>query len=178
MIEDLHKKEFSFKQKAKLEFRKFLICFIYLALFFCSFIFYRNLILSDYSLSYFHYGFGILEALVIAKVILLGQTLRLGDRMFEDYPLLFPSIYKAFVFSLFVLAFSILEHYISGFLHGKNLAEINLEFISTGKNEILSRTLIKFVAFVPFFAFLELDIVFGEGKVYQLFFRKRKDNAD
>jgi len=39
----------------------------------------------------------VLEALVLAKVILIGDVLRLGRR-FEDKPLIVPTLYKTVVF--------------------------------------------------------------------------------
>jgi hypothetical protein len=163
----------NFKQKAKLEFRKLLICFAYLAIFFCSFIFYRNLIVANFTHSYFHYGFGIFEAFIMAKIIMLGQMLHLGEQKFANFPLIVPTFYKACIFSLFVFVFSIIEHYVGGFLHGKDSMEITHELINTNMNEILVRSWIKFIALVPFFAFLEMERIFGEGKIVDLFFKIR-----
>jgi hypothetical protein len=42
-----------------------------------------------------------------------------------------------------------------------------------GKDELLARCMIMFVAFIPFFAFEELERVLGEGKLSKLFFRRR-----
>jgi hypothetical protein len=166
--------EKGFKQKAKEELRKFLIYFLYLAMFFCAFVLYRNLLIEKFSSSYLHYGFALFEALIISKVILIGESLRLGDRKFSGYPLIVPTLYKTVIFSLFVLAFSVVEHYGVGYIEGKSIVELNVELTAIGWNEILSRTLIKFVAFIPFFAFIELERVIGEGTISRLFIHKNK----
>lgn len=162
------------KERAKTEFRKFLLYFIYLAAFFCSFIFYRNLIVEQYAESYIKYGLGIVEALVIAKLILIGQMLHLGEKKFEKSPLIIPAIYKTVVFSLFILLFGVFEHYTIGFIKGMSAAEVTHSFLAEGIDEILSRTLVKFLALIPFFAILEIESVLGEDKIYQLYFKKRK----
>jgi hypothetical protein len=39
--------------------------------------------------------------------------------------------------------------------------------------ESLARSMVTFVAFIPFFAFAKLGFVLGEGKLDKLFFRRR-----
>ena len=105
---------------------------------------------------------------------MLGQAFHLGEQKFSDHPLIVPTIYKACVYSLFIFAFGILEHFMSGYIHGKNAIEITHELIDTSMNEIIIRTWIKFIALVPFFAFIEMERIIGEGKLYELFLKKRK----
>jgi len=166
------KEKAGWKQKLAHEMLEYWINFSYLAFFFAAFIWYRRLILAEYRITYLHYGMAIFEALILAKVILIGDALRLGRR-FEDKPLIFPALYKAFVFSLFVGLFAILEHVIGGSIHGKVVAGGFREIISEGKDELLARCLLTFFAFIPFFAFKELGRVMGNGKLGALFFRHR-----
>ena len=119
-MNDGDEKKASLKEKIIHEMREMLLIFVYLALFFCSFTTYRMLVSHELGISYFHYGFALVKALVLAKVILLGQYVRLA-MIFDDRPLIFPALYKVVVFSLFTLAFEVLEHLIGGFIHGKDL---------------------------------------------------------
>jgi hypothetical protein len=160
------------KQKVIHEMNELLVIFLYLALFFCAFTTYRMLVMKEMGLSYFHYGFALIKALVLAKVILLGKYVRLV-KVFDNRPLIIPTFYKVILFSLFALAFEILEHAIGGVLHGKGITEGFQEIISTGRDELLSRTLVVLSAFVPFFAFGEVGRVLGEGKLGELFLHKR-----
>ena len=66
------------------------IVVLYLACFFAVFTWYRRLILAEYQIAYLHYGVSVVEALVLAKVILIGEGLRLG-RGLEDKPLIVPT---------------------------------------------------------------------------------------
>lgn len=160
------------KQKLIHEMNELLAIFLYLALFFCAFTTYRMLVMKEMGLSYFHYGFALIKALVLAKVILLGKYVRLV-KVFDNRPLIIPTFYKVILFSLFALAFEILEHAIGGVLHGKGMTEGFQEIISTGWDELLSRTLVVLSAFVPFFVFGEVGRVLGEGKLSELFLHKR-----
>jgi hypothetical protein len=157
--------------KAKLleETKTMLILFVYLSLLLGAFTMYRRLILAEYGIDYFQYGYSLIEALVLAKVIVLGRVLRLGER-FQDRPLWVPTLYKTFWFSLLILIFSIVEHAVSGWFHGKaGLSEI----FSQGVWELLARTLVKVVSLVPLLGAWELGRVLGEGKLFELFFVSR-----
>jgi hypothetical protein len=165
-------KRSSLKEKLIHEVKEMLVIFLYLAMFFCAFTTYRLLVMKEMGLSYFHYGFALIKALVLAKVILLGQYARVV-KIFNDRPLIVPTLYKVILFSLFALAFEILEHVIGCFLHGKDLLGALQEIMSAGWDELLARTLVVLVAFVPFFAFGEIARVLGEGKLSELFLHKQ-----
>ena len=160
------------KQKIAHEMAEYWINFVYLAVFFGMFTWYRRLILAEYQIIYLHYGVALAEAAILAKVIMLGDILRLG-RGLEDKPLIFPTLYKTAIFGVWVGAFSVIEHMISGFLHGKGLAGGFDELVSKGRYELLAGCLVTFFALIPFFAFKELERVLGEGRIRGLLFRKR-----
>lgn len=160
------------KERVIRELVKYWINFVYLAVVFGLFAWYRRLILAEYEIRYLKYGVAIIEALILAKVILIGDMLGLG-REFKNKPLIYPTLYNSVVFSLFVGLFAIIEHTVGGLMHGKGpfagLAELRAE----GWYELLARCLITFVVFVPFFAFKELAKALNEeGKLGKLFFRK------
>jgi hypothetical protein len=161
----------SLKQKFSHEMRQFVVVFLYLGLLIGTFNTYRWLLMAEYHVGYFVYGYGLIEALVLAKIIIIGESLGIGER-FSNRPLIFPTLYKTMLFALCALVFSILEHLTKGFLHGMNLAGIFQEIIR-GRYETLARILIMFVAFIPFFAFGEAMRALGEVKLFDLFFRSR-----
>jgi len=162
----------AWKQRVRQEFIQYWINFVYLAVFQGAFAWYRRLILDEYRIGYLNYGTAVIEALILAKVVLIGDALGLS-RGHKDKPLIYPTLYKAVVFSGFVGLFAILEHMIGGLLHGKGLAGGLVTFWNEGIYELLARCLVTFFAFIPFFAFRELGTVLGEGKLQNLFFRRR-----
>jgi hypothetical protein len=159
------------KQKLSREMKQFMIVFLYLGVLIGAFNIYRWLLMAEYHVGYFVYGYSLIEALVLARVIIIGESLEIGER-FADRPLIFPTLYKTLLFSLCVLAFAIIEHLITGFLHGQGLTGVVQEIIK-GRYEIMARLFIMFVAFIPFFAFREAMRALGEVKLFDLFFRSR-----
>jgi hypothetical protein len=162
-------KRASLKQKAAREFQEFAGIFLYLAFFLCSVATYRMLLLNEFHVSYFNYGAALINALVVAKVILIGEYARLGKK-YETRPLLVSSAYKAVLFSLLVFAFHIVEEVIKHFLHGDNIAGA---FHNVRIDDLLARSILVFCTFLPFFSFRELGRTLGKDKFLDLFFQSR-----
>jgi hypothetical protein len=160
------------KAKALEEFRVFWAIAIYLALMFSAFTWYRRFILSESGISYVHYGVAVIEALILAKVILVGQALRLG-RQLEESRLIYSVLFKSVVFGVFVALFTVLEHVITGLVHHETWTHIVHQILSVGRDEALARSVILSVTFIPFFAWWEADRALGGGKLFALFFYKR-----
>lgn len=163
------------KQKLAHELYEYWVTFIYLAAFFSAFTWYRSLILAEYQISSFDYWATLVQALILAKVILVGNALHLGERL-GDKSLIFPTLYKAIVFVIFTAVFFAAEHTIEGLLHGKGWEAGLHEILNKGRDELLARCVVIFFCFIPFFAFQELRQALGEGKISQLFFGEREKN--
>ena len=98
---------------------------IYLALVFAAFTQYRRIILAAYDITYTNYWIAVIEALILAKVIMIGAVFRLG-RGLEHKPLIYPTLYKTVVFTLFVAVFTLAEHMAKGIWQGKGLMGVSL----------------------------------------------------
>lgn len=171
-------KESKLKQKILFEMHLFMIYSLFLALFFTSLTMYKRLILGEYSISYFHYGSGLIQALILSKIILIGESLQLGEKL-SDKPLIIPTLYKTVLFSILVLIFTIIEHFVIGYFHGIGFTSLYQELLTKGLDEILAKVLVVFFVFILFFAFLETSWALGDGKLINLFFtRKTKDDSE
>jgi hypothetical protein len=165
------------KQKIFHEMTVFWVYVAYLALVFAAFTQYRRLILADVGVIYTNYGVALIEALIFAKVIMIGDALHLG-RGLERKPLILPTLLKTVVFTLFVCAFTLIEHAVKGLFKGKGMVEGLMDFFGKGSQEVLAGGVVVFAAFMPFFALRELARVLGgEGKVLALLFRRRDDQG-
>lgn len=169
-MSSVNDKKIGWRHKIIHEMVQYGINFIYLFLFFGMFTLYRRITLAEYQISYLHYGIALIEALVLAKVIMLGDVMGLGRRL-DDRPLILITVYKTVVFAVWAGVFGILEHLLEGLVNGKGLTGGIEEFWSNSY-ELLARCLMVFFAFVPFFAFKELGRVLGENKIFDLYFRK------
>jgi hypothetical protein len=160
----------SLKRKAIHEAMEFAWVFAFLAFFFCALVTYSTLLLREFHIRYLSYAFALLNALVIAKVILLGELAHFGKK-YEARPLLLSAIYKAFLFSLLVFGFHFVEEAIKGLLHGVSVART---FHEIRIDDLLGRSIVIFCVFIPLFAFREFRRVLGEDKFYHLLFRSRE----
>ena len=155
------------KQKAKHELREMLELSLYLAFFFCALAVYDMLLLRQYSIDYWTFGFALINALVITKVIMIGEYAKLGRRH-ENKSLLVPAVWKAFVFGLLVYAFHIVEEAIKRLIHGEPLITTPREIHF---DQLAGRSIVVFCIFVPLFAFREFRRVMGEDEFNKLVFR-------
>jgi hypothetical protein len=158
-----------FKQKAARELKEFLIIAAYLAFFLCALITYTNLLLKKHDLNVLNYSFAIINALIVAKIILIGQMMHFG-RSAEARPLYQTVLYKSFVFGLLVFAFHILEEFIKRLIHHESNGTVlhNLHL-----DDLTARSIIIFCAFLPLFAFIEIRRIIGEEKFYALLLHRR-----
>lgn len=161
----------SFKERAKAEFKDYLQISVYLAFFLCALVVYTRLVLRqhdvfDESLSF---GFAIINALIIGKIILIGEMLHL-DKPGQSKPLIQAIFIQAVINSLLLFAFHFLEEFIKRLIHhepaGTVLHEIRIY-------ELTARAILIFCVFLPLFAFRELKLILGAEKVHQLFFASR-----
>jgi hypothetical protein len=157
----------SLKQKAAHEFEEIAIVFLYLAFVFCALATYSMLLLEQFEISYFNYGAALLNAFVITKVILIGESAHLGKK-YEAKPLVYSCVYKAFIYGLLVFAFHLVEEVVKRLAHGKDIVGA---FHDVRLDELLARAVIIFGTFIPFFAFRELGRALGPEKFRGLFFR-------
>jgi hypothetical protein len=81
------------KQKIIREFEEVGVIFLYLAFFFCAIATYSMLLLNKFQVSYFTYGTALINALVIAKVILIGDYMHLGKKQ-EARSLIYLAVYR------------------------------------------------------------------------------------
>jgi hypothetical protein len=171
-VDDQKRKEGGWKKRIAHETGEFLWVFSYLALFFWVFSTYRELILHQLHFGYFILGTGLVNALVLSKIILLGQYVHVGRRH-EKRPLIVSTLYKAALFALLVAAFHLVEEAFHRFLHGHTLVASIHEISSLDMVETLVRILVVFCVFIPFFALAETRRVLGDTKLFDLFFRRR-----
>lgn len=159
------------KERAVEELKVFWIITLYLWLFLGFFTVYRRLVLAETGVAYLHYGVALIEALVIAKVVLIGRVFGF-TRRFDDAPLIVPVLYKSIVFALLVMLFGIVEKLLVGWFHGHGLSGGLRDAAAAGADELGARALMLTMAFVPFFAFAEIGRTLGMQRLQAMFLRR------
>ncbi len=160
------------KEKARHELIEYAFNVVYLTIVFATFTIYRRLMLAAHDVTYTNYGFALIEAFILGKVIMIGGVFRLG-RGLEDRPLIYPTLYKTVVFTIFCAVFTLAEHAIKGLASGDGVAGGLAKYAAQGYDVIIANSMVVFVALIPFFAMKELGRVMGREKIGKLFFRTR-----
>ena len=128
----------------------------------------KALVLNEESLIY-HQGFALINALALAKVVLVAEFFHVGDK-FKDRPLIYPIMFKSAVFAVILMCFHLIEETLIGILHGKMLSQ-SIPNIGGGTLQgILMVGIIMFVVLMPFFAFRELGRAIGTEQLRSLLF--------
>ncbi len=109
----VNEKKKGLKQTILHELIHYWLIVLYMAIFFGAFANYRRLLLAHYGISYEDYGIAVIRALVLGKVVLVAETLRLG-RGYEEKPLIVPTLHKTFLFTVCVAVFDIAEGLVRG----------------------------------------------------------------
>jgi hypothetical protein len=103
------KKKGNLKEKIIHEMAAYWVNVAYLTLVFAAFTQYQRLVLAAYDIAYENYWVALIKALVFAKVIMIGDALRIGRRL-DHKPPIYSTLLKTVVFTIFVGAFAIIEH--------------------------------------------------------------------
>src|SRR5215469_3412353 len=161
----------SVKERAAYELKEFLGMFVYLWVLFALFGIHKSMILAEEHINYQAQGFAVINALIMAKAMLIGEDLHVGSWL-KDKPVLYLSLYKSLVFSVFLIAFYILEEVVVGVFKGRTIAQ-SFPAIGGGSLQgLLSMGAIVFVALIPFFAFRELGRVIGQRELWSLLLKR------
>ena len=157
----------SLEERARGDLEKYVVITAYLWLLFALFSLHKQLV-QGHGVSTWQQGFAILNALIFAKVILIGQALEVGKRL-ERRALVWVVLGKSLIFAILLLAFHIAEEAIRALFKGQPLADSLADF-GGSLPSLLAYAAIFFVALSPFFAFQEAARVLGGGALWNLFF--------
>ena len=160
----------NWKDKFRKEFIEYWINVAYLAIFFGIFISYKRLVLAEYNIVYTEYGFGLINALILGKVVSIGTVLRL-DQRFANRPLIWSTINRSILFTIWLALFNAIELMIRGAIKTHTfLGSVNA-LSHIGSYEYLAGLMIVFASFIPFFAVKELSRVLGSKVIIDLFIK-------
>jgi hypothetical protein len=158
-----------FKERVFDEVVKFLGIAIYLWVMFGMFALHESVVSAKNHINYHFYGFALLNALVLGKVMLVAEDLHFAD-WFKDRPLIYPILSKAIAFSILFIVFDVVEEVLVGVFKGKTIWE-SIPIIGGGSpSGVFFVGIILAIALIPFFAFREVGRVIGERELHSLMF--------
>lgn len=123
--------------------------------------------------SYHFYALGLINALVLAKFMLVAEMTKLGSlslgRRLQEGPLIYSILCRAFVFAAVLTLAYVLEEILVGGWHGRTLGEV-LPEIAGGPRGLATVAWVMFVALIPYFAYREIDHALGDTRLRSLLF--------
>lgn len=142
-------------RRAKHELYQFLGISAYLWVCFGALILYKAAILRSVGVDYAPMGLALVKALISAKFIMLLEVFRLGERGKGKTVPFIAVLRKSSVFTIFLIALTVIEELLVGHLHGKESREILADMAGGTWPQALSVGVLMFLIMVPFFAFRE-----------------------
>jgi hypothetical protein len=158
-------------QRARSEFKELAILTAYLYVTLGTVIVMKTAVLHSYGIHSVLWGVAIVKALLLAKFMLIGRAMKLGERHTSG-PLILPTLYKASAF--LVLLMTLLEQVVVGLFHHQSVAASLGQLGGPRLPETIAGILVVLLVLIPYFAFHVLDEQLGEGTLRRMFFVDRK----
>ena len=147
--------------------REYLATSVYLYICFAALLLYKTAILRGHGIDYAPYGLAAGKALLLAKFMLIGRELGLGAHS-RGGTLLRAILYKSVLFLLLLIGLSVVEEAIIGLVHHRTIGASLIELGRGRLGTIMASSLLLWLILIPYFAYKELDMALGEGKLRQL----------
>jgi hypothetical protein len=151
------------------EFKSFAFIFLYLYITFGAIILMKAAILRAHGVDFAPWGFAVAKAAIMAKFMLVGHALKLGDRT-KTGPLIWPTLYGAMTFMLLLVVLTIIEEIVVGFFHDRSVVSSLRELGGSHLQEKASAMIIIFLILIPYFAFRVLAAALGGDRLIHMFF--------
>jgi hypothetical protein len=138
-------------------------------------LFTKRLILEDYLIQYAGFLIATTSALVVGKSVLVANAMPLLRR-FDNAPLVYPVLFKTFVYALFVFVARLIEALVHYLMQGDVLGGgrfIKHVIGNFSWAHFAAVQLWIFVLFLIYVAASELDQLFGDGELFKIFFVRR-----
>lgn len=152
--------------KLRTELIKLFWTFLYLFILFGMLVLFRSVILKEHGINEVKYGVAALNALIFAKVILIGDWLKIGTKS-DSQPMLFSVLAKSAAFAALFVIFHFLEAGIEGLFHGKTIADMARADAQV-MNVAAVAAVIFMVTLIPFFFFRAVTRELGPAQVHML----------
>jgi hypothetical protein len=162
--------------RLRAELRRYWIVVAYLYVCFGALTLYKVGVLSEVGSHYVPLGFAAAKALILGKFVLIGESARIGSRP-GGRTLLDLIVRKVLSFLLLLIALSVAEEFVAGWLHGRSFAQTLAEYERRSLLEILATCLLVLLVLIPMIATGELSRALGPGVLRRLLLSPARDTA-
>ncbi len=155
-------------ERAMHELKEFALITAYLYVPLFAIIMLKTAILKDQGVDFAPMGVAIVKAAVLAKFMMLGQMLHIGES-FSARPLIWPTLSKALALTLLLIVMTVLEEIVVGWFHHRSMADLLQEMFGPRLLETLAGWVIMLLVLIPYCAFRVLNEALGKGKLARMF---------
>jgi hypothetical protein len=159
------------KARALSEMKEYVLITLYLWLLFALFADYKRILLQENGINLWSQTYAIVNALILAKVVLLGEVLDLGKRL-RKLPLIWLVLGKSVLFTVLLMVFHIAEETLRALVQHRPVLDSLQDFGGGTWTGFLVYAALLFVTLVPLFAFKEVQRVLGHDMMWKLMFSR------
>ena len=146
--------------------------FLYLWALLGLFVLNEKVTLREHGVGFAPHGFVLINALILAKVMLIAEALKMG-RQFDHLPLIWPIAWKSALFAVLFIVCHGLEEIAVALFAGRPAAG-SIPAIGGGTWVGVAFVFaIMTISLLPFFALREIGRLLGEGRLWALMFHHR-----
>jgi hypothetical protein len=161
------------RQRTVHEFKAFVILTVYFYFTLGAVILMKAAVLHDRGIHFTPWGIAVVKAAVLAKFMLLGHAMKLGERH-TARPLIWPTLHQALAFLVLLVLLTIVEEVVVGFFHHHSVAASLGEFTGAKLDESIADIIIMLLVLIPYCAIRVLSEAFGENRLARMFFVQRE----
>ena len=169
-----HNPKRSLSEKLVYELKRFLLIAVYLWILLTLFVLQEHIVLSREGMTYYFtpFGFAIINALALGKVVLVAEDLHFATRL-DDWPLIYPTLFKSAAFGVICILFYILEKMLVGLWRGEALAGSLPPIVQRGAIGVVLAATTLSIQLIPLFAVRELGRAMDCRELRSLFLTRR-----
>lgn len=155
------------KEKAVEEMKKYAALTVYLWVLFVMLGLYRRLLLKEYGIDPWTQSYAIVNALIFAKVLLLGDILGLGEGLRKRaFPLVVAG--RTALFTVLLIAFHMVEEAVRALIKGEPVSQSLLHLGGGSWFGVWVYAGLMFVMLLPVMAWRELSFVLGKNTLWNI----------
>ena len=159
--------EHNVKERLREELHKYLFVSLYLYVCFVALMLFKDSLLREAGMHYLPLGFAVAKALILGKFVLLGESAGVGSRV-SSPTLLHRIAYRTILLLVLLIALTVAEELLVGWIHGHTLAQTVSELQVRSLPELFATYLLLLLILVPLVALEEINRALGPGVLWRV----------
>ncbi|MGJ0507946.1 MAG: GYF domain-containing protein [Methylocystis sp.] len=162
----------SLLQRARHELIAYAAISAYLMVWFSAVLFYKSTVLKGVGVDLAPFGVAaVIKSLILAKFIIVLETVRLGERHGRNALLIVQIVTRALLFTVALIVMSVIEEVVVGYFHGHHPKEALAGLAGGSLSQVFAMAILMFLVLVPYLAFRRIALEIGE--LPELLFTRR-----